>query len=85
MERANQHAETDSFFSSDEASSQSHCKPLKLTEPRPPILETSLRARPTKIKSSLELELEEFEKIPKFKARPLNKKIFESKGDLGLL
>ncbi|KAL0905090.1 hypothetical protein M5K25_027266 [Dendrobium thyrsiflorum] len=38
-----------------------------------------------RIKSSQELELEEFEKIPKFKARPFNKKIFESKGDLGLL
>ncbi|KAI0527384.1 hypothetical protein KFK09_002984 [Dendrobium nobile] len=85
MERANQHAETASVFSSADASSQSHCKPLKLTEPRPPILETSLRARPTKTKSSQELELEEFENIPKFKARPLNKKIFESKGDLGLL
>ncbi|KAL0926738.1 hypothetical protein M5K25_002983 [Dendrobium thyrsiflorum] len=84
MERANRHAETASVFSSSDASSQSHCKPLKLTEPRPPILETSLRARPIKIKSSQELELEEFEKIPKFKARPLNRKIFESKGDLGL-
>ncbi|XP_028550812.1 protein TPX2-like [Dendrobium catenatum] len=65
----------------------SHFKPLKITEPRPLILEISLKARPTKIKSSpkQELELAEFEKIPKFKASPLNKKIIESKGDLRLL
>ncbi|PHT37422.1 Protein TPX2 [Capsicum baccatum] len=30
------------------------------------------------------MEKEELEKVPKFKARPLNKKIFESKGDLGM-
>ncbi|KAA8524341.1 hypothetical protein F0562_010764 [Nyssa sinensis] len=36
------------------------------------------------IKSSEELEKEALEKAPKFKARPLNKKIFESKGDLGM-
>lgn len=81
MERANQH-ETASAAPSVESASL--CKSLKLTEFRPPVLETSLRARPTSIKSSQELELEEFKKIPKFKARRLNKKIFESKGDLGL-
>ncbi|XP_019701679.1 protein TPX2 [Elaeis guineensis] len=84
MERANQHAETSSTISSTDASSQNQSKPLKLTEPRPPLLETSLRARPPKVKSSQELELEELQKIPKFKARPLNKKILESKGDIGL-
>ncbi|KAK9048203.1 hypothetical protein SSX86_032834, partial [Deinandra increscens subsp. villosa] len=31
-----------------------------------------------------QLEREELEKAPKFKARPLNKKIFESKGELGI-
>ncbi|KAL8158523.1 hypothetical protein V2J09_000060 [Rumex salicifolius] len=59
-------------------------KPHRLTEPKTPLLQTFLRARPNKVKSSLEIEEEELEKIPKFKARPLNKKIFESKGDLGL-
>nr|CAD1840952.1 unnamed protein product [Ananas comosus var. bracteatus] len=76
MERAIRHAET--------SSAQNHSKPLKLTEPRPPQLQTELRARPPKVKSSQELELEELEKAPKFKARPLNKKILESKGDIGL-
>ncbi|ONK65538.1 uncharacterized protein A4U43_C07F38130 [Asparagus officinalis] len=85
MERANQHAETSSVASSvDTSTTQNQNKACKLTEPRPPRLETSLRARPPKIKSSQELELEELEKLPKFKARPLNKKILESKGDLGL-
>eukprot|EP01018_Ginkgo_biloba_P016911 Gb_32374 [translate_table: standard] len=55
-----------------------------LTEPRMPHLETALRARPLKVKSSEELEQEELEKIPKFKARPLNHKIFSSRGDLGI-
>ncbi|CAK8577038.1 unnamed protein product [Lathyrus sativus] len=54
------------------------------TEPKPPLLQTTLRARPPTVKSSLEIEQEELEKIPKFKARPLNKKIFESKGDIGI-
>ncbi|XP_020580479.1 protein TPX2 isoform X2 [Phalaenopsis equestris] len=84
MERANQHVETTSLVSSVDAPSLKKFKPLKLTEPRPPVLETALRARPIAIKSSQELELEELEKIPKFKARPLKKKILESKGDLGL-
>jgi targeting protein for Xklp2 len=34
-----------------------------------------LRARPPKVKTSFEIEQEELEKIPKFKARPLNKKV----------
>ncbi|XP_038981997.1 protein TPX2-like isoform X2 [Phoenix dactylifera] len=83
MERANQYAETSSTVSID-ASTQNQSKPSKLTEPRPPLLETSLRARPPKVKSSEELELEELEKIPKFKARPLNKKILDSRGATGL-
>ncbi|PKA58115.1 Protein TPX2 [Apostasia shenzhenica] len=84
MERAGLHADTASVVSSVDAPSQNQSKSLKLTEPRPPILETALRARPTKIKSSQDLEVEELEKMPKFKARPLNKKIFGSKGDLGV-
>lgn len=49
--------------------------PHHLTAPKSPHLQTLLRARPPKIKSSQELEKEELEKIPKFKARPLNKKV----------
>ncbi|KAG4936179.1 hypothetical protein JHK85_051098 [Glycine max] len=55
-----------------------------VAEPKTPLLQTSLRAHPPKVKTSLELEQEELEKIPKFKAIPLNKKIFESKGDIGV-
>lgn len=55
-----------------------------LTEPKMPHLETSLRARTPKVKSTEELEKEELEKIPRFKARPLNKRIFSSRGDLGI-
>ncbi|XP_010272382.1 PREDICTED: protein TPX2-like [Nelumbo nucifera] len=84
MERANQHAETSTVVSSTESSCQNLDRPHKLTLPRTPHLETSLRARPPKVKSSQELEKEELEKMPKFKARPFNKKIFESKGDLGI-
>lgn len=50
-------------------------KPNHLTAPKSPLLQTSLRARPPKIKSSEELEKEELEKIPEFKARPLNRKV----------
>ncbi|KAF2306496.1 hypothetical protein GH714_018662 [Hevea brasiliensis] len=55
-----------------------------LTEPKTSLLHITLRARPPMVKSSLELEKEELEKIPKFKARPLNMKIFESKGEMGI-
>ncbi|KAK4344651.1 hypothetical protein RND71_034827 [Anisodus tanguticus] len=83
MARANQNAETSTVASLE--SSQSHqWKPSHLTAPKSPVLKTSLSARPPKIKSSEEMEKEELEKVPKFKARPLNKKIFESKGDLGM-
>ncbi|KAK9075100.1 hypothetical protein SSX86_003419 [Deinandra increscens subsp. villosa] len=83
MERANQNAET-STVASTEAAPQVHQWRPHLTTPKTPPLQTLLRARPPKIKSTEELEREELEKAPKFKARPLNKKIFESKGDLGL-
>ncbi|XP_047338357.1 protein TPX2-like isoform X2 [Impatiens glandulifera] len=60
-------------------------KPRLLTTPKPPILQTSLRARPVSVKSFDQIEKEELEKAPKFKARPINRKIFESKGDIGML
>ncbi|TKW34905.1 hypothetical protein SEVIR_2G337200v4 [Setaria viridis] len=83
MERATRYADTCSEISSaDTIRSQS--KPLKLTQPNPPRLHTAMRARPPSVKSSQELELEELEKAPKFKAKPLNKKILESKGDIGV-
>ncbi|XP_021894246.1 protein TPX2 [Carica papaya] len=83
MARANQNAETSSVASTEVSRQNNQWRP-HLTEPKTPTLQTSLRARPPKVKSSLELEHEELEKIPKFKARPLNKKIFESKGELGV-
>ncbi|XP_068656358.1 protein TPX2-like [Aristolochia californica] len=88
MERAAQNPEIASSSNPStvvDNSCQNHQKPHKLTEPKIPHLETSLRARPTQVKSSQELEQEELENMPKFKARPLNKKIFESKGSIGVL
>ncbi|KAB5515790.1 hypothetical protein DKX38_026438 [Salix brachista] len=82
--RANQNAESTSVASTDVSHQSNLWKPHHLTEPKTPVLHTSLRARPERVKSSLELEKEELEKIPKFKARPLNKKIFESKGAMGI-
>ncbi|XVF66798.1 hypothetical protein PTKIN_Ptkin10aG0066900 [Pterospermum kingtungense] len=83
MARANKNAETSSEASTEVSRQNNQWKP-HLTEPKTPLLQTSLRARPPKVKSSIELEQEELEKAPKFKARPLNKKIFESKGELGI-
>nr|XP_043612372.1 protein TPX2 [Erigeron canadensis] len=83
MERANQNAETSTVASTEGAPHIHQWRP-HLTTPKTPTLQTLLRARPPKIKSTEELEKEELEKAPKFKARPLNKKIFESKGELGL-
>lgn len=51
---------------------------LTLTRPKEPEFETSQRIRPTRVKSSAELEEEMMAKIPKFKARPLNKKVLFS-------
>ncbi|KAK4723575.1 hypothetical protein R3W88_026354 [Solanum pinnatisectum] len=83
MARANQNVETSTVASLE--STQSHqWKSSHLTAPKSPVLKTSLRARPPRIRSTKEMEKEELEKVPKFKARPLNKKIFESKGDLGM-
>ncbi|MCD9560224.1 hypothetical protein HAX54_018723 [Datura stramonium] len=82
MERANKNADTTSVQSIE--SSRSHQWQPHLTAPKSPVLRTSLRARPPIVKSTEELENEELEKVPKFRARPLNKKILESKGDLGI-
>uniref|UniRef100_A0A2K1ZU35 TPX2 C-terminal domain-containing protein n=1 Tax=Populus trichocarpa TaxID=3694 RepID=A0A2K1ZU35_POPTR len=82
--RANQNAESASVASTEVSCQSNQWKPHHLTEPKTPVLHTSLRARPAMVKSSLELEKEELEKIPKFKARPLNRKIFESKGEMGI-
>ncbi|CAN1230975.1 Protein TPX2 [Linum perenne] len=81
--RANHNAESASVVSEATRQQNNEWKP-HLTEPKTPLLQTSLRARPLKVKSSFELEIEELEKMPKFKAKPLNKKIFESKGELGI-
>ncbi|KAM1717965.1 hypothetical protein ACFX11_025736 [Malus domestica] len=87
MARANQSAETSSIASTEVSHQNNPWKPrlgFFLTEPKTPVLQTSLRARPPRVKSSFEIEQEELERIPKFKAKPLNKKIFESKGDMGV-
>ncbi|KAL3645451.1 hypothetical protein CASFOL_010631 [Castilleja foliolosa] len=85
MSRANQNAETSSVASTESTAVESHqWKSNHLTAPKSPRLQTSLRARPPRIKTSDELEKEELENIPQFKARPLNKKIFESKGGMGM-
>ncbi|CAN1351412.1 Protein TPX2 [Linum perenne] len=81
--RANFNAESASVAST-EVSRRVHKIISFPTEPKTPRLQTSLRARPTTVKSSLELEKEALEKMPKFKARPLNRKIFESRGELGI-
>ncbi|XP_027348192.1 protein TPX2 [Abrus precatorius] len=82
--RAHPNADSASIASTEVSQKENSWKLPHLTEPKTPVLQTSLRARPPKVKSSLELEQEELEKIPKFKAKPLNKKIFESKGDIGV-
>ncbi|KAK8527741.1 hypothetical protein V6N13_085551 [Hibiscus sabdariffa] len=84
MVRASKNVETTSSVASTEVSHQNNQWKPQLTEPKSPVLQTSLRAKPPKVKSSIELEQEELEKAPKFKARPLNKKIFESKGEMGI-
>ncbi|KAE8669712.1 Protein TPX2 [Hibiscus syriacus] len=83
MARASKNVETSSVASTEVSRQNNEWKP-QLTEPKSPVLQTSLRAKPPKVKSSIELEKEELEKAPKFKARPLNKMIFESKGELGI-
>lgn len=48
---------------------------LVLTKPKTPEFVTSHRVRPVTVKSTAELDEEMMAKIPKFKARPLNKKV----------
>ena len=48
---------------------------LKLTRPKEPEFETAQRVRSVRVKSTAELEEEMMAKVPKFKARPLNKKV----------
>ncbi|KAK8648100.1 hypothetical protein V6N13_128862 [Hibiscus sabdariffa] len=83
MARASKNEERSAVASTEVFCLNNQWKP-HLTEPKSPVLQTSLRAKPPKVKSSIELEQEELENAPKFKARPLNKKIFESKGELGI-
>ncbi|KAG2262026.1 hypothetical protein Bca52824_069105 [Brassica carinata] len=82
MARASQHAETSSVVLT-EMSKHNDWRP-HITEPKSPLLQTMLRARPNKAKTSTEIEQEELKKVPKFRARPLNKKIFESRGEMGI-
>lgn len=48
---------------------------LKLTRPKEPEFETAQRVRAVRVKSSAELEEEMLAKLPKFKARSVNKKV----------
>ncbi|KAL2621963.1 hypothetical protein R1flu_002168 [Riccia fluitans] len=93
MERAMQHkcaelrdASTQQQGSSVAASTDSFAAELKrgVSLVEPPHLLTATRVRPTTVKSREEQELEELANMPKFKARPLNKRIFESRGDMGV-
>ncbi|XP_073121451.1 protein TPX2 [Henckelia pumila] len=85
MSRANQKAETSTVASIESTQEQNNEWKPQLTAPKSPLLQTYLRARPPRVKSSTELEEEELKKVPQFKARPLNRKILESKGEIGLL
>lgn len=60
---------------SDAAGAMQRKAKLTLTRPKTPEFETSQRVRSVKIKSSAEIEEEMLAKIPKFKARPVNKKV----------
>ncbi|XP_056843699.1 protein TPX2-like isoform X1 [Raphanus sativus] len=82
MARASKHAETSSVVST-EMTKQNNQRP-HITEPKSPLLQAMLRARPIEAKTSTEIEQEELKKVPKFRARPLNKKIFESRGEMGV-
>ncbi|KAI8558570.1 hypothetical protein RHMOL_Rhmol04G0105100 [Rhododendron molle] len=83
MERANQNAETATVASTESAPRHHQWIP-HLTAPKAPLLQTCLRAHPPRIKSSVKLGKEELGEVPMFKAKPLNRKVLESKGDLGI-
>lgn len=64
------------FITQGDSTGQAQRKPkLTLTRPKEPEFETAQRVRPTRVKSSAELEEEMMAKIPKFKAHPVNKKV----------
>ncbi|XP_073312454.1 protein TPX2-like [Primulina huaijiensis] len=84
MSRANQKAETSTLASIESTQEQNHEWKPQLTAPKSPLLQAYLRAHRPRVKSSTELEEEELKKVPQFKARPLNRKILESKGEIGL-
>ncbi|KAG7536499.1 TPX2 central domain [Arabidopsis suecica] len=62
MAQASQHAETSSVVST-EMSKHNDWRP-HLTEPKSPLLQTMLGARPSNAKTSNEIEQEELEKVP---------------------
>ncbi|KAL5543091.1 hypothetical protein UlMin_010801, partial [Ulmus minor] len=78
MERANHNAESASVASTKMSYQNNQWQP-HLAEPKTPELHTLVRAHPRRVISSLEIS-----QTPMFKARPVNKKIFESKGELGI-
>eukprot|EP00743_Colponemidia_sp_Colp-15_P001972 GILK01002145.1.p1 GENE.GILK01002145.1~~GILK01002145.1.p1 ORF type:complete len:714 (-),score=130.71 GILK01002145.1:182-2245(-) len=59
-------------------------RPLTLTKPEPFNLSTAGRERSHKELSTAEREMQELANVQPFKARPLNPKIMESCGDLGV-
>ncbi|VAH45504.1 unnamed protein product [Triticum turgidum subsp. durum] len=66
-------------MSNEDAATASQRRPkLMLTRPKEPEFQTTHRVRAVRMKSSSELEEEMLAKIPKFRARPFNKKIAEA-------
>ncbi|KAL9648974.1 hypothetical protein ABK040_008354 [Willaertia magna] len=59
-------------------------KPLSITKPSSFKLRTKFRSRTTNMISTEERIKLEMEQLPKFKAKPFNKKIFEGAGDVGV-
>jgi len=57
---------------------------LQLTEPTEVHFATDARKRSAHVQSSAELEEKSLKEVKPFKARPLNRKILESAGDLGV-
>ncbi|KAI5077342.1 hypothetical protein GOP47_0007166 [Adiantum capillus-veneris] len=64
-------------FKWQDRSTVSRKRSLRLTNPKEPILGTSMRARPSSVKSFVEQEEEMLANIPKFRARPLNRRILQ--------
>ncbi|KAJ3092019.1 Protein tpx2 [Quaeritorhiza haematococci] len=59
-------------------------EPTKLTQPKSPRLMTRLRAKQETIPTTEELELQKLKNVEPFKARPLNRKIFEASRPVGV-